>query len=34
MAVKELSEKTGIKQKVIEEIIDLAKKYQVEKVIQ
>lgn len=33
MAVKELSEKTGIKQKVIEEIIDLAKKYEVEKVI-
>ena len=33
MEVKELSEKTGIKQKVIEEIIDLAKKYHVEKVI-
>lgn len=33
MTVKELSEKTGIKQKVIEEIIDLAKKYHVEKVI-
>lgn len=33
MAVKELSEKTGIKQKVIEEIINLAKKYHVEKVI-
>ena len=33
MEVKELSEKTGIKQKVIDEIIDLAKKYHVEKVI-
>ena len=33
MEVKELSEKTGIKQKVIEEIIDLAKKYYIEKVI-
>ena len=33
MAAKGLSEKTGIKQKVIDEIIDLAGKYQVDKVI-
>lgn len=33
MTVKELSEKTGIKQTVFNEIIDFAKKYQIEKVI-
>ena len=33
MSAEGLSEKTGIKQKVMDEIIDLARKYQVEKVI-